>query len=162
MSDLMSDQIDTLFASRGLRCTRQRKALYQALAASRAHPTADDLFREVSVSVEGISLATVYNTLEAFCQAGLVQKLPGAGTNGSSRYDAVRGDHLHMRCRHTGAVDDVPADISREILERIPPEAAPPPRTQARVQDRPGADRTRRPTHAHRQNAAPIGVNGTK
>ena len=118
----MSEQTDTLFAARGLRCTRQRKALYEALAASRAHPTADDLHQQVAPRIDGLSLATVYNTLEALCQAGLVQKLPGAGTNGSARYDAVRGDHLHMRDQHSGAVDDVPPDISREILERIPPD----------------------------------------
>ena len=113
---------DRLFAATGLRCTKQRKALYEALAASRSHPTADELFRQVNPRVDGLSLATVYNTLEAFCQAGLVQKLPGAGTNGSARYDAVRGDHLHVRCQSSGAVADVPRDLSQQVLQRIPPD----------------------------------------
>lgn len=118
----MTDRIETLFAHRGLRCTRQRRALYEALATSRAHPTADELHRLANQRMRGISLATVYNALEAFCEAGLVQKLPGAGTNGSSRYDALREEHLHMRCQNTGAVADVPPDVSRQIRECISPQ----------------------------------------
>lgn len=125
----MRDDMPQLFASCGLRCTRQRKAIYDALAASRQHPTADELFRLVTGDADGqgsnadaagVSLATVYNTLEAFCQAGLAHKLPGAGENGSSRYDAVRGNHLHMRCEKTGAVADVPDALGQRVLNHIP------------------------------------------
>lgn len=122
----MSVDTPELFAARGLRCTRQRRAIYDALAASREHPTADELFRMVcprgncSDSGDGLSLATVYNTLEAFCQAGLAHKLPGAGENGSARYDAVRGNHLHLRCQDSGALADVPDELSAKILDRLP------------------------------------------
>lgn len=113
-----------VFAAHGLRCTRQRKAIYEALCASREHPTADQLFRRVcpkgTCEDSGISLATVYNTLEAFCAAGLAHKLPGAGENGSARYDAVRGNHLHLRCRTSGTVADVPDDLSEQVLGHIP------------------------------------------
>ena len=118
----MTDRIETMFAHRGLRCTKQRRALYETLAATREHPTADDLHRMVNHHFRGISLATVYNALEAFCDAGLAQKLPGTGTNGSSRYDATSDDHLHLRCQETGVVDDVPPDVDRQIHERITPE----------------------------------------
>lgn len=94
--------------------------MYRALASTVAHPTADELYRIVSEQLAAVSLATVYNTLEAFCQAGLVQKLPGAGENGSARYDAVRENHLHLRCQKTGAVADVPGDLSQTILKHIP------------------------------------------
>jgi Fe2+ or Zn2+ uptake regulation protein len=70
--------------------------------------------------VPSISLATVYNTLEAFCQAGIAQKLPGAGANGSARFDAIRENHLHLRDQRTGEVTDVPHTLSRDVLERIP------------------------------------------
>jgi Fur family peroxide stress response transcriptional regulator len=97
-------------------------AVYEALAASRAHPTADDLHRLVVDTDAGISLATVYNTLEALCQAGIAHKLPGAGENGSARYDAARDNHLHLRCRQTGTVTDVPDDLGQQILEQLPVE----------------------------------------
>ena len=117
----MSTDARQLFAEHGLRCTKQRLHLYEALARNREHPTADELFREVAQDLPGISLATVYNTLEAFCQVGLAQKLPGAGTNGSARFDAIRENHLHLRDQKTGDVADVPAQMSRDVLDRIPP-----------------------------------------
>ena len=115
--------IQHMFSRHGLRCTRQRIAIYEALYAARNHPTADDLYRVVSERIEGVSLATVYNTLEAFCQAGLVQKLPGAGANGSARFDANPDNHVHLRCHGSGTVADLPEDVGQRLLARIPNDA---------------------------------------
>lgn len=113
-----SDYIQDLFAGQGLRCTSQRRVLYKALAASTSHPTADQLFYEASGSIQGMSLATVYNTLEAFCRAGLAQKLSGNG--GSVRYDALVHNHLHIHCEKSGAIHDVPDELGQKILNAIP------------------------------------------
>lgn len=118
---LSAEKIHDLFAEHGLRCTRQRKALYEALAATRDHPTADQLHQQVAGEDAEISLATVYNTLDAFCQAGLAQKLVGKG--GSARYDATVSNHLHLRDQRTGAVSDVPDDLGAQLLRHIPAEA---------------------------------------
>ena len=114
--------IQDLFTHAGLRCTRQRAALYRALSQSRSHPTADDLYRELGGKTGSLSLATVYNTLEAFCRAGIAQRLPAAGGNGSARYDALRDNHLHLRCQKTGQVADVPDQLGDKILRHIPRE----------------------------------------
>jgi Fe2+ or Zn2+ uptake regulation protein len=111
-----------LFAKHNLRCTKQRKAILNALTASRCHPTADELYRQVQDALPGVSLATVYNTLEAFNDAGLISKLPDAGNNGSARYDAHREPHTHLRDRCTGKVADAPDDISQMILDHVPAE----------------------------------------
>ncbi|WP_432797931.1 Fur family transcriptional regulator [Poriferisphaera sp. WC338] len=113
-------KLGDLFAKHGLRCTRQRTALYEALSKSSAHPTADELFRSLSGKVPAMSLATVYNTLEVFCEVGLAQKLPGAGANGSARYDAGDEPHLHLRCQKTGKIADLPEPFGKQILEVIP------------------------------------------
>jgi len=78
MTKVDEHSVQALFAEHGLRCTQQRVALYQALAMTEAHPTADELHRWVSERLPGVSVATVYNCLEAFCKAGIVQKLPPA------------------------------------------------------------------------------------
>lgn len=114
------NQSAELFAQHNLRCTKQRKAIYNALTQTRCHPTADELYRQVQGSLPGVSLATVYNTLEAFNEAGLIFKLPDAGSNGSARYDAHRQPHTHLRDRNTGKVADAPDDISKLILEHVP------------------------------------------
>ena len=116
----MPDRLQKAFAEHGLRCTRQRRAIYHALSGCCDHPTADELFRKVRSNEDNLSLATVYNTLEAFCSAGLAYKIAGCGCNGSTRYDAAGDDHLHLRCRKTGHVTDVPHDLGKRILEHIP------------------------------------------
>jgi Fe2+ or Zn2+ uptake regulation protein len=114
------EDLQHLFSRYGLRCTRQRRALYEALTATDSHPTADDLFHQVSRLQNDISLATVYNTLEAFCRCGLAQKLPGKG--GSARYDATTHNHLHLRDTQTGQVADAPHNISQRLLAHLPKE----------------------------------------
>jgi Fe2+ or Zn2+ uptake regulation protein len=118
MNNDISRCIQDLFAKRGLRCTKQRLALYEALVSSDLHPTANELYQQVYEGMPSLSLATVYNTLEAFCRAGLAQKLPG--TNGSARYDASMENHLYLRCEKTGRVADVPDDLSQKLLAHIP------------------------------------------
>jgi Fur family transcriptional regulator, peroxide stress response regulator len=120
MSDPNVPSLPDLFASRGLRCTRQRRALYEALRATTAHPTADQLYRDVAPRMKGMSLATVYNTLDAFVEAGLALKL--AGARGSARYDATVSNHVHTRCEVCGKVGDVPVDLGETLLTRLPPE----------------------------------------
>jgi Fe2+ or Zn2+ uptake regulation protein len=114
--------VHELFNSKGLRCTRQRKAVFEALRSTPAHPTADELYRMVGDRIDGMSLATVYNTLEALCAAGLAQKLPGHGPhgNGSARFDATVDNHLHLRDARTGNVADVPHHLSRALLDHLP------------------------------------------
>ena len=114
------NQSADLFAKHDLRCTKQRKAIYHALTQTRCHPTADELYQQVQSELPGVSLATVYNTLEAFNDAGLIMKLPDAGHNGSARYDAHREPHTHLRDRCTGKVADAPDDISQLILDHVP------------------------------------------
>ncbi len=121
MNKPYKDRIDELFTERGLRSTSQRRALYEALSATAAHPTADQLFYEVGGRTSGMSLATVYNTLEAFCQVGLASRVYGQG--GSVRYDAVIHNHLHTRCKVSGAIHDVPDDLGDLLLKHLPRKA---------------------------------------
>lgn len=112
-------QTADLFARHGLRCTKQRHALYAALTQTRCHPTADELYRTVQDHLPGVSLATVYNTLDKLTAAGLIQKLPDAGCNGSARYDAHADQHTHLRDAATGEIRDAPDDLSEELLAQI-------------------------------------------
>ena len=116
----MPEHLQKAFAEHSLRCTRQRRAVYQALFTCQGHPTADELHHLVKDQAAGMSLATVYNTLDILCGAGLAYKIAGCGDNGSTRYDAGGDDHLHLRCKKTGRVADAPHELSKRILEHIP------------------------------------------
>ncbi len=120
-----------LFARHGLRCTRQRELLFEALAGTTAHPTADELYRMVvsqqgGTTVEGasgpeseLSLATVYNTLEIFTERGLCRRLPCPRGGGPCRYDADMSEHVHVALID-GRVIDLPDDLSRKLIGNIP------------------------------------------
>ncbi|MEM1186391.1 MAG: Fur family transcriptional regulator [Planctomycetota bacterium] len=107
------------FRAAGLRCTRQRELVYQALAATKSHPTADELYLAVRVDEPGLSLATVYNTLEAFTAAGLCRRLPSPSGTGPARYDADTSQHAHVALPD-GRVVDVPAALGSELLSNLP------------------------------------------
>ena len=107
-----------LFFRHSLRCTKQRLALYDALRQCKNHPTAEGLFQMVQPRIDCLSRATVYNTLEALCKAGLAQQLTNA--NGCCRYDADTSDHLHFRVRNSGEVRDVPPELGTPLLDSLP------------------------------------------
>ncbi len=106
-----------LFAGNNIRCTTQRRALYEALVATDSHPTAEELDRMVKSTTDRLSLATVYNTLETFCKAGLARKLP---SNGCCRYDGDVSRHLHLCFREDGTIQDVPAELGEKLIRELP------------------------------------------
>jgi Fe2+ or Zn2+ uptake regulation protein len=115
-----------LFARHALRCTRQREAIYHALASTDSHPTAEELFVLVRRADPSVSLATVYNTLEVFVRRGLARRLTGvpgerAGAAAPARYDADTRDHIHFVAAD-GRVRDVPPDLSHRLAESLPPD----------------------------------------
>lgn len=108
----------TALSRNSLRCTRQRIDVYETLAATREHPTPEQLHRMVSERSPGISLATVYNTLEALCDSGLARRIPTAT---GCRYDADTRQHVHV-VLPDGRLLDAPADIGDTLLEKLSPE----------------------------------------
>lgn len=113
------EHLDTTFARHGLRCTKPRAAIYQALASTKSHPTADELFTAARASAPGLSLATVYNTLEVFCRRGLARKVTGQAADSAARYDADLSRHIHF-ITPAGEVRDVPPDLSERLLQSLP------------------------------------------
>lgn len=107
-----------LFERHGLRCTRQRVALYEALRACMEHPTAEELHNRLQPAGRRVSRATVYNTLEALCKAGLARRLPTP--NGCCRYDGDLNEHLHVHVRDSGEILDVPQELGGQLLQSLP------------------------------------------
>lgn len=112
-----------LFASHGLRCTRQRQVVYAALEGSREHPTAEAIYDAVKSAADAtgggdgtISLATVYNTLETLTQRGLCRKLATPG--GPTRFDAITDEHAHI-VAPDGSLVDLPDDLSDRVIAGV-------------------------------------------
>lgn len=111
-------------AAFGLRCTPQRFAVYEQLASSDGHPTAEEIYRGVRASLPRISLATVYKALEAMVAVGLAARLTPIDGDPAARYDARRDPHYHFRCLRTGAVHDLPTRFDPDLLARLDPDLA--------------------------------------
>jgi Fur family peroxide stress response transcriptional regulator len=97
---------DATLARSGLRLTEQRRQVYDALLARRDHPSAVEVFMRVKARVPHISLATVYNCLEALADCGLVRHVPCE--KGGSRFCPNLEEHGHFFCEECGAISDVP------------------------------------------------------
>ena len=93
--------------SSNLRPTRQRLVLAEILVGDgkHRHVTAESLFEQVT---DKVSLATVYNTLHTFCDAGLVQEITVDGSK--SYFDTRTNDHPHFYWEDEQKLTDAPAD----------------------------------------------------
>ncbi len=107
--------------SAGLRPTRQRLALAQLLFnGGDRHVTAEQLHGEAATAAIPVSLATVYNTLHQFTEAGLLREV--VVEPGRSYFDTNIYDHHHFYCETTGALQDIPgAAVSVVELPHAPP-----------------------------------------
>lgn len=94
----------------GLRPTRQRVTLASLLVGDGhdRHVTAESLYAACTGSGEKVSLATVYNTLRAFCDAGLMQEVVVDGAR--SYFDTRMDDHPHFYWEDSAELTDAPAD----------------------------------------------------
>ena len=101
-----------------VRPTRQRLALAQRLVGDgkNRHVTAEWLFEAAVDAGEAVSLATVYNTLRAFCDAGLLNEVTVGGNR--SYFDTRTDDHPHYFWEEDGTLTDAPSEAV--TLARVP------------------------------------------
>lgn len=87
--------VSCALALAGVRPTAQRRVIWQAIsAAAPAHVCAEDLYHDLRHAGAQASLATVYNTLRAFEEAGLLRRVSTA--SGRIWFDTDTADHQHF------------------------------------------------------------------
>jgi Fur family iron response transcriptional regulator len=83
------------------------------------HVTAESLYEAALASGEPVALATVYNTLRAFCAAGLLREITVDGSR--SYFDTNNSDHPHFYWEDTATLTDAPAEeLEIRRLPRAP------------------------------------------
>ncbi len=91
----------------GLRPTRQRLALAKLLFEGKdRHVSAEELHGEALAAGVGVSLATIYNTLHQFTEAGFLREVVVAAVR--SYFDTNTENHHHFFIKDTGELKDIP------------------------------------------------------
>jgi Fe2+ or Zn2+ uptake regulation protein len=98
-----------LLHSRGQRVTSQRLVILRELRRRRQHATAEELHRAVHEELPGISVPTIYATLDLFVELGLARRIDTAT---AALYDAGLEPHQHAVCRRCGKVQDVDGQLN--------------------------------------------------
>jgi Fur family peroxide stress response transcriptional regulator len=90
----------------GFRLTPQRIAVCEMLANTETHPTAQMIYEKLAQDFPTLSLATVYNTLDALSELGAIFSLGSAGDE-SIHYDADTSPHVNLACTSCHRVIDL-------------------------------------------------------
>lgn len=106
----------------GLRATQQRTVLLSILMESADHPNADELYVRAKTIDDSVSLATVYRTLSALEEAGLIRKL--SFENEPARFEITPvAEHDHLVDIDSGEVIELSSEeitrLRQELVERM-------------------------------------------
>jgi Fur family transcriptional regulator, peroxide stress response regulator len=116
---LPETQLNERLANGGFRFTPHRQHVYDVLLRHRDHPTAEEVFIRVKKDVPEISMATVYNCLDALVKCGLVRLVNL--DRGATRLCPNMEEHGHFVCETCGTVFDVELPPASEPMDiRIP------------------------------------------
>lgn len=108
------EKIIAKYKGKGLRLTPQRIAILKFLEGNTAHPTAEDIYREIRKDYPTISFATVYNTIQTLKGNGDILEITIDPTR--RHYDPNTNPHHHIICLDCNAIRDVFVDYS-EVLK---------------------------------------------
>ena len=98
----------------GLKNTPSRLAILSVLKDEERPLNALEIFELVSHKAD---LATVYRTLETFCDNGLINKLEFG--EGKFRYEIKKKHHHHLICTECGKIEDVEGEFMKKMEEEI-------------------------------------------
>ncbi len=109
MTDQTTQKLIDRLRDAGLRPTKQRRSLGNLLfSGSNRHVTAERLHEEAMQAGVPVSLATVYNTLHQFTNAGLLREVAVEGAK--TYFDTNTTQHFHFYHEENGHLIDMPAD----------------------------------------------------
>ncbi|MBM3839711.1 MAG: transcriptional repressor [Verrucomicrobia bacterium] len=105
MQKAQTHELNERLATSGLRFTAQRQHVYDVLLQTRDHPTAEEVFIRARQTIPDISIATVYNCLDALVKCNLVRQVNV--DRGATRFCPNMEDHYHFCCDDCGHVYDI-------------------------------------------------------
>ena len=118
----------------GLRMTAQRQHVFDVLLEKRDHPTAEEVFIRAKKGMPEISMATVYNCLDALVNCGLVRQVNQDRT--ATRYCSNMRKHHHFYCEDCGGAYDIDLEPSAPPIQVPLPKGFKPTQFEVNVRGR--------------------------
>lgn len=116
--DEMIEAIISELKEKRIRITEPRKAIISYMVKTDQHPTVEMIYKDLLPKYPGMSLATVYNNLNALVDLGYVNEMKFLGI--TSHYDIKQAPHYHLYCENCGKIMDVDSpEITQAILSTI-------------------------------------------
>ena len=107
--------LDEAMERSGQRSTKQREHIFALLLEKRDHPTADEIYVRAKSDMPSISLATVYNCLDALTESRLIRQVNFERE--PTRYCPNLKQHAHFHCQDSGEVIDI--DLSETTMDQL-------------------------------------------
>jgi Fur family peroxide stress response transcriptional regulator len=111
------EQLILLLREKGYKITPQRIAICQEVLSSKDHPSAEQVYSKISKNHPGISLTTIYHTLDILKELNLVEELRFDSSR--SRYDPNTSIHANIICQRCGEIQDYESEGIRKNWLRI-------------------------------------------
>jgi Fur family transcriptional regulator, ferric uptake regulator len=118
-AEALLSRVATMLRSKGERMTTPRRAVVTVLAQTGGHLTMEEVSSAVAEIAPQVHRASVYRTLVALCDLGVVQHIHLG--HGATAYHLTgdAGPHLHAQCRSCGRIQDLPTDLLTEVARRM-------------------------------------------
>lgn len=112
---LLKDHI----SKHNLKVTKERGAVLRAFLASNRHITAEELYRQMREGGSSIGLATIYRTLNLFCESGLAEQRQFG--DGQARYELTYNvnHHDHLICKECNLIIEFENEEIEALQEKV-------------------------------------------
>ena len=115
----VGSHLNERLATSGLRPTTQRQHVYDVLLQQPDHPTAEEIFIRAKLTMPEISIATVYNCLDALAKCELVR--PVSLERGAKRFCPNMKEHFHFLCESCSRIYDIDAVSAHDRFAHLIP-----------------------------------------
>lgn len=114
-------RLQSYFADRGIRITKQRRAILQVIETATKHLDAAQILRKAQKIDASVDRSTVYRTLRLLKRQGLVDELDLMHIHGEGHYYERRmhGDHIHMACLRCGKISEFVSDVFDKLKQQV-------------------------------------------
>jgi len=108
-------------AKRGVRLTRQRKAILQVMDNAERHLDAGAILERAQKLDPTVHRVTVYRTIDLLKRGGLIDELDLLHLRGGQHFYESHGprDHIHVACLRCGTVREVESELYEKLKKQI-------------------------------------------